>query len=117
MLRKNITGANYGLYSWLFQRGTAIVMFWISIFIIALLSYTIIHANGEINSWQEICKLMWVKVTLEIFFLAMILHAWIGVRDIWMDYVQNSNLRVVLHAFTIIWLVACVLFSFSVIGW
>ncbi|MBL8333253.1 MAG: succinate dehydrogenase, hydrophobic membrane anchor protein, partial [Rubrivivax sp.] len=32
-------------------------------------------------------------------------HAWVGVRDIWMDYVKPVGLRLVLQVATIVWLV------------
>jgi succinate dehydrogenase / fumarate reductase membrane anchor subunit len=32
---------------------------------------------------------------------------WVGMRDIWMDYVQPVGIRLVLQVFTIVWLVAC----------
>ena len=32
-------------------------------------------------------------------------HAWIGVRDIWMDYVKPTGLRLTLHVLTIVALV------------
>jgi succinate dehydrogenase / fumarate reductase membrane anchor subunit len=34
-------------------------------------------------------------------------HAWVGVRDIWMDYIKPVALRLVLQIATILWLVAC----------
>ncbi len=35
------------------------------------------------------------------------LHAWVGVRDIWMDYVKPVGLRLALQVVTIVWLVGC----------
>jgi succinate dehydrogenase / fumarate reductase membrane anchor subunit len=34
-------------------------------------------------------------------------HAWVGVRDIWMDYIKPAALRLVLQVATIVWLVGC----------
>jgi len=28
-------------------------------------------------------------------------HAWVGVRDIWMDYVQPAGIKLVLHVLTL----------------
>ncbi|MEG9540560.1 succinate dehydrogenase, hydrophobic membrane anchor protein, partial [Acinetobacter baumannii] len=33
--------------------------------------------------------------------------AWIGVRDIWMDYVKPVAVRLTLQVLTILWLVGC----------
>jgi succinate dehydrogenase / fumarate reductase membrane anchor subunit len=39
--------------------------------------------------------------------VALIWHAWVGVRDIWMDYVQPVGARLALQVLSIIWLVGC----------
>ena len=41
-------------------------------------------------------------------FVALGWHAWVGVRDIWMDYVKPVGLRFVMDVFSIVWLVGCV---------
>jgi len=35
------------------------------------------------------------------------LHAWVGMREIWMDYIKSVGLRLFLQAFAIAWLLAC----------
>jgi succinate dehydrogenase / fumarate reductase membrane anchor subunit len=39
--------------------------------------------------------------------MALFFHAWIGVRDVWMDYVKPVAVRLVLQVATILWLVGC----------
>jgi succinate dehydrogenase / fumarate reductase membrane anchor subunit len=39
--------------------------------------------------------------------VAMLYHAWVGIRDIWMDYVKPVSVRLSLQVFSIVWLVAC----------
>jgi succinate dehydrogenase hydrophobic membrane anchor protein len=34
-------------------------------------------------------------------------HAWVGVRDIWMDYVKPVAFALILQVFSIVWLVGC----------
>ena len=43
-------------------------------------------------------------------------HAWIGVRDLWMDYVKSVGLRLLLQVLTILWLVGSVVY-FAQILW
>jgi succinate dehydrogenase / fumarate reductase membrane anchor subunit len=52
--------------------------------------------------------------TLAFFSLAW--HAWVGVRDIWMDYVRSAGLRLFLEVLTILWLVGSVVY-FAKILW
>ena len=39
--------------------------------------------------------------------IALAWHAWVGTRDIWMDYVKSAGLRLVMQVATIVWLVGC----------
>ncbi len=45
--------------------------------------------------------------TEEAVFLALAYHVWVGMRDIWMDYVKPAGIRLALHVFTIVWLLSC----------
>jgi succinate dehydrogenase / fumarate reductase membrane anchor subunit len=49
-----------------------------------------------------------MKLLTLVTFVALGWHAWVGVRDIWMDYVKPVGARLVLQALTIVWLVGCV---------
>jgi len=48
-------------------------------------------------------------------FISLVWHAWIGVRDIWMDYVKPVTLRLVLHVLTILWLVGSLVYFAQII--
>jgi len=39
--------------------------------------------------------------------LAMLMHVWVGIRDIWMDYIKPVGVRLGLHIASIVWLVGC----------
>ena len=39
--------------------------------------------------------------------IALVYHVWVGMRDIWMDYIKPLGLRLSLQVATIVWLVAC----------
>jgi succinate dehydrogenase / fumarate reductase membrane anchor subunit len=48
-----------------------------------------------------------MKVLTFVIVVAFAWHAWVGVRDIWMDYVKPVALRLALQVLTIVWLVGC----------
>jgi succinate dehydrogenase / fumarate reductase membrane anchor subunit len=48
-----------------------------------------------------------MKVITFTVILALIYHVWIGMRDIWMDYIKPVGLRLSLQVFSIVWLVGC----------
>lgn len=35
----------------------------------------------------------WVKVFTQVSFIAVFLHAWVGIRDLWMDYIKPFGVR------------------------
>ena len=38
---------------------------------------------------------------------SVLIHAWVGMRNIWMDYVKHSGVRFALQVATVLWLVGC----------
>ena len=104
--RRIVTGAHYGLRDWLAQRVTAGLM---AIFTILVLAQ-VLMSKGPIgyDLWAGIFAAQWMKVLTFTVIIALIYHIWVGMRDIWMDYVTSSvALRLVLQIFSIVWLVGC----------
>ncbi len=104
--KRLVVGAHYGLRDWLSQRVTAALM---AIFTILLLAQVLL-SKGPIgyDLWAGIFAVQWMKVLTFTVILALAWHVWVGMRDIWMDYVTSMVwLRLSLQVFTIVWLVAC----------
>jgi succinate dehydrogenase / fumarate reductase, membrane anchor subunit len=49
----------------------------------------------------------WMKVLTFVVIVSLLVHAWVGMRDVWMDYVKPVAVRLVLQVFTIVWLTGC----------
>lgn len=103
--KRVVVGAHYGLRDFLVQRATASLMV---VFTFVLL-LQVLFTSGPIDYavWAGIFATPWMKALTFAVFIALAWHAWVGVRDIWMDYVKPMGIRLVLHVLTIIWLVAC----------
>lgn len=103
--RRVVVGAHYGMRDWLSQRVTATLMALYTVLLLAQLVFT----RGPIgyDAWAGIFAAQWMKVLSFVVFIALAWHAWVGARDIWMDYVKPAALRLVLQVFTIVWLVGC----------
>ena len=113
MVNRKLAGAHYGLRDWAMQRVTAVIMLvYTVIFFFFLLG--MIGAD-DYTEWQAFFGKTWVKVFTQVTFLALFLHAWVGVRDLWMDYIKPFGLRLCLQCATIVWLVGCAVYSFKVI--
>ena len=104
--KRLVVGAHYGLRDWLAQRVTAGLM---AIFTVLLLAQLLL-SKGPIgyDLWAGIFAAQWMKVLTFSVILALLYHVWVGMRDIWMDYVTSIIwLRLSLQIFTIVWLVGC----------
>jgi len=60
------------------------------------------------DKWSGIFAAQWMKVLTFVTLVALGWHAWVGVRDIWMDYVKPVGLRLALEVLTLLALVAYV---------
>ena len=102
--KRLVVGAHYGLRDWLSQRITAALM---ALFTLALLLQLIFGGKLGYDRWAGIFSQQWMKVLTFVTIVSLALHAWVGMRDIWMDYIKPMGLRLLLQVFTIVWLVGC----------
>ena len=103
--KRIVVGAHYGLRDWLAQRVTAVLMALFTLIVLAQVIFT----KGPIgyDKWAGIFSAQWMKALTFSIILALLYHVWIGMRDIWMDYIKPTWLRLSLQVFTIVWLVNC----------
>ena len=103
--KRVVTGAHYGLRDWIAQRATAVIMALFTLLVLA----QVIFSKGPIgyDKWAGIFSAQWMKALTFTVILALLYHAWIGMREIWMDYIKPVAVRLTLEIFSIVWLVAC----------
>ena len=102
--KRLVVGAHYGLRDWLAQRATAVIM---AIYTVVLLAWFFGAHDFSYEGWASIFATQWMKLATFVTLLSLFYHAWVGIRDIWMDYVKPVGTRLVLQALTILWLLAC----------
>lgn len=102
--KRLVVGAHYGLRDWLAQRVTAIVM---ALYTVVLLILFLTAGDFSYEGWAGLFAMQWFKLLTFVVILSLLYHAWVGMRNIWMDYVKPMAFRLVLHVATILWLVAC----------
>ncbi len=111
--KRIVVGAHYGLRDWLSQRVTAALM---ALFTLLVLGQ-VIFTSGPIgyDKWAGIFAAQWMKVLTFVVIVALLYHVWVGMRDIWMDYIKPVWLRLSLEIGTIVWLVGCASWSIQVL--
>jgi succinate dehydrogenase / fumarate reductase membrane anchor subunit len=93
MVKRTVVGAHYGLRSWVVQRVTAGV---IAAYVVYLLIVLSLQPALDFITWRSVFTHTWMRVPTFVCLVAIFLHAWVGVRDILMDYVKSTTLRLVL---------------------
>ena len=107
MVNRVITGAHYGLRDWLAQRITAVIMA-----IYSVIAVVVVLSGKPINYavWRDLFSQGWMRVATLLFMVSLAWHAWVGVRDILMDYIKPDGLRLAMQ-------VGALLVIASYIGW
>jgi len=105
VINRIVVGAGYGLKDWIAQRATAVIMALYTVIIVAAI---VVVAPADFEAWRGMFACGPIKFATFVFFLSLFYHAWIGVRDIWMDYIKCAGLRLTLHVLTIVVLVGYV---------
>lgn len=83
-----------GLRSWLLQRLSAIYIALSLVILAGLLTMKNEPLTYEV--WRAWVANPFINIGLALFILAMLLHAWVGVRDVVMDYVHSASVRFIL---------------------
>jgi succinate dehydrogenase / fumarate reductase membrane anchor subunit len=106
-VKRVVTGAHYGLRDWLAQRITAVLM---ALYTVVAVCVLVSRESMTYAAWRELFAQGWVRVATLLFMASLVWHAWVGVRDILMDYIKPDGLRLALQVITLLVLA-------SYIGW
>lgn len=106
--RRPVVGAHYGLMDWVAQRVSAVVMI---VYTLVLLLAFLFARDFSYSGWAGLFAGDWMKSFTFVTLLALYYHVWIGMRDIWMDYIKPTLLRLALELLTILWLLGCAGYS------
>jgi succinate dehydrogenase / fumarate reductase membrane anchor subunit len=86
-----VVGAHYGLRDWLAQRITAVVVAFYGVLLGG--AWLALRRPLDYETWRQFFAQGWVRIATFVFALSLVWHAWVGMRDILMDYVRPTALR------------------------
>ena len=95
MVKRVIVGAHYGLRGWLLQRMTAVVM---AVYTLLMLAILLVSPPRHYLAWKTLFANQAMKLATFLFLLSIFAHAWVGMRDILMDYIKPMGWRLALQA-------------------
>ena len=106
-MKRLVVGAHYGLRDWLAQRITAVIM---AVYSVIVAGIVLINAPLTFVVWKDLFAQGWMRVATLLFAVSLAWHAWVGLRDILMDYVKPVGARLTLE-------VAVLLALAGYLGW
>jgi succinate dehydrogenase / fumarate reductase membrane anchor subunit len=112
MVSRVVVGAHYGLRDWLMQRITAVLMV---LYCLSIAGYLLVQPRLDYAVWTALFSSQAVRTFTLLFMLSLFYHAWVGIRDIVMDYVKPASVRFVVHVLVIIALLLYAIWSVEIL--
>lgn len=94
MLIELLTKRYPGMRLWLAQRLSAVAM---AAYLLLLALLVLLKQPQDYQGWYALMSPWWWRVLTLLFFVSLMMHAWLGVRDVFKDYIFNLRLRAVLQ--------------------
>lgn len=86
-----------GLYDWMIQRVTAVVLLAYTLFIVGYMLFT---PDLDFNQWQGLFANLAMRIFTLLAVLSFAAHAWIGLWCVTTDYIPMTGLRFIVQAGT-----------------
>jgi succinate dehydrogenase / fumarate reductase membrane anchor subunit len=99
VVKRLVVGAHYGLRDWLAQRITAVIMAVYALVVLVLMAQ---RAPFTHAAWKALFAQGWMRIATLLFVVSLAWHAWVGARDILMDYIKHDGLRLGLQVVTVL---------------
>ncbi len=107
-----MSSSSGGLRPWLMQRLSAV---YIGLFLIFFTAMLIGNPPLDYQAWRQWVMHPLNNVLFLLFWLALLLHGWVGIRDVLMDYISIFALRLLLLALFGLFFIAMFAWSVSVL--
>src|SRR3989344_5851345 len=111
-MRPSAGSAHTGMMEWLWQRVTSIYVAGFVVYVIVYLSLSPIRDHAAWTAWFAIG---YVRMAWAIFILSILVHAWIGMRSIYLDYLHPLWLRFSFSLLTALGLLALALWAAQIL--
>jgi len=112
VVKRTVVGAHYGLRDWMLQRVTGAI---IGVYAVFLLVVLLLQPALDFITWRSLFVHTWIRVPTFVCLLAVYFHAWVGVRDVLMDYVKPTTLRLCLMVTVVVALVAYTVWTVQIL--
>lgn len=92
-----------GMRAWLLQRLSALYML---LFGISFSLYLTRISPLTFDIWHDLFRMPSIVIATLLFFASLLYHAWVGIRDIMVDYIHDTVIRFTLWVLVTLFLTA-----------
>ena len=110
--KRIVTGAHYGVRDWIAQRITAIVL---TLYTLYLLVRLLTMPELSYSGWYQLFASPFMKVATLLALLSLAYHTWVGMRNVYMDYLKPTWLRLTFQIGTILLLLGYVAWALIIL--
>ena len=110
---KSVLGVYHaGFRDWFFQRLSAVVMFFYSLFFIF---YFLCHPHVSYLAWRSLFTPLSMKVITLVVLLNLLYHSWVGMWTVLTDYVKVFPINLILNVAILLMLISCFFWGFMIL--
>ncbi len=102
----------HGLRDWMLQRLSAV---YLGAFLVYLMVHFYLQPPQSYPEWHEWLTRPVMSVASAVFILAILVHGWVGMRDVVLDYVHNLGLRIFVLSLIGLGLTGCGLWALQIL--
>lgn len=84
-----------GLYDWMVQRATAVILL---LYTLLIIGYLLFNPGLDYAQWRGFFDMTWMRIFTMLAILSMCSHAWIGLWSVSTDYIKPTGLRFLFQA-------------------
>ncbi len=93
-----------GLNAWILQRGSAV---YLACFVVYFILSVMFDAPENYYAWRAWVQSPVMSIAWMMFFALLLGHAWVGMRDVFMDYISSITIRSIALGLLALTLLAC----------
>ena len=85
------------------------------IYTLLLLVILLFESPIQYSEWKELFGYQWMRIASFFFLVSLFIHAWIGMHDIFMDYISSTGIRLGLQVAVIVALLIYAAWSIQIL--
>lgn len=101
-----------GLFDWIVQRCTAVI---VGVYVLFISLYLLLHPSLSYEGWHKLFMRGEMRALSIIVLVSILWHAWIGLWTVFTDYIKSKPVRLLLEFGVILLLVSYFLALFEIL--